>query len=393
MAAMLGVDMSVHTSSATGPTSVEQARTLEEVARLAGVSRNTVSLAIRNSPRVNAATRERVLRVVRDTGYRPNFAARALAGRRAHAVGVVTFGDSHMGHHGVDSFYDTILAGVRRALDAAEYDLLLLSAHRLAGTPDLAAPLATGRADALLVLGVETDRAAVASACASGATVVHVGRRDFGAVDVPYVTADEPGGMALAVRHLLEHGHRRLAVVAEDLAFEPTADKVAAARFTCAEAGLPADAVLTASFSPSDPDAVRAGVRALLAAGVTAALSMRAPLAVAVVRGLREVGVRVPDDFALAAYGDVAWTPLVEPPLTCISPPLFDMGVAAAELALDLIEGRAAASPRVLPNALVVRRSCGCAWRPLDDAWPDDPHAPSRPSSESRVTEGRGPAS
>src|SRR3712207_4309999 len=154
---MLARDMNAHIGAATAPAGPEQARTLEEVARLAGVSRNTVSLAIRNSPRVTAATRERVLRVVRDTGYRPNFAARALAGRRSQTVGVVTFGDSRMGRHGVDSFYDTILTGVRQALDAAEYDLLLLSPHRLAGSQDLTAPLATGRADALLVLGVETD--------------------------------------------------------------------------------------------------------------------------------------------------------------------------------------------------------------------------------------------
>lgn len=387
---MLRVGMSVHIATTTPPTGSEQARTLEEVARLAGVSRNTVSLAIRNSPRVNAVTRERVLDVVRATGYRPNFAARALAGRRSRTVGVVTFGDSRMGHHGVDSFYDTILAGVRQTLDSAGYDLLLLSPQRLAGTHDLGAPLATGRADALLVLGVETDRAAVAAARSTGAAVVHVGRRDFGGVDVPYVTADEAGGMALAVRHLVEHGHRRFAVVAEDPAFEPTADKILAARATCAEAGLPDGSVRTASFSPGDPDAVRAGVRELLAAGVTAALAMRAPLAVGIVRGLREVGVRVPDDFALAAYGDTAWAPLTEPPLTCISPPLFDMGVAAGELVLDLIDGREAASPRVLPNGLVVRRSCGCAWSPLDDAWLGDPRLPIIRSGDRRVNEGRG---
>ena len=70
--------MSVHSEST--PES-PRARTLEDVARLAGVSRNTVSLAIRLSPRVNAATRDRVLRIVRETGYRPNYAARALAGR------------------------------------------------------------------------------------------------------------------------------------------------------------------------------------------------------------------------------------------------------------------------------------------------------------------------
>ena len=74
--------MNAHSESTTA---FPRARTLEEVARVAGVSRNTVSLAIRLSPGVNAQTRQRVLLIVRQTGYRPNFAARALAGRRTRA--------------------------------------------------------------------------------------------------------------------------------------------------------------------------------------------------------------------------------------------------------------------------------------------------------------------
>src|SRR6266536_5394470 len=84
------------------PVEPVRARTLEDVARLAGVSRNTVSLAIRDSPRVKVETRERVMRIVRETGYRPNFAARALAGRRTTTVGLLRFGSSRMQ---ADSFY------------------------------------------------------------------------------------------------------------------------------------------------------------------------------------------------------------------------------------------------------------------------------------------------
>jgi DNA-binding LacI/PurR family transcriptional regulator len=363
--------MNAHIHAATEPNGSgqpgEQARTLEEVARLAGVSRNTVSLAIRNSPRVQARTRERVLRVVRETGYRPNHAARALAGRRTRTIGAVFFGDSRMATRGVDSFYGAILAGIRHALDRADHDLLLISSGRLGPAHDLAAPLETGRADGLIVLGVETDRAAVRRARAAGAPLVHIGRRDFGRADVPYVSADEPGGMALALRHLVEHGHRRVAVVAEDLAFEPTADKVVAARRVAAEVGLPADAILALEATPADGASLDACVARLLGAGVTAALPMRAPLAVALVRALRASGVRVPEGFALVGYGNGEWTPLTEPPLTCISPPLFAMGVAAGELVLELIEDGATAAPRILPNALVVRRSCGCAWSPPDE--------------------------
>src|SRR5690349_14644188 len=192
-----------------------RARTLEDVARLAGVSRNTVSLAIRGSPRVNPRTRERVMDVVRRTGYRPNYAARALAGRRTTTVGLVRYGSSKMQG---DSYYDMILAGLRRALDDAGYDLLLFAPTRQADGLDLTEPIGSGRVDGMVIIGTQTDRAAVANAHRQGACIVHVGRRDFGA-DVPIVSADEVGGVEGALRHLREHGHTRIALVGEDLRF------------------------------------------------------------------------------------------------------------------------------------------------------------------------------
>jgi LacI family transcriptional regulator len=340
-----------------------RARTLEEVARLAGVSRNTVSLAIRLSPRVNAQTRDRVLRIVRETGYRPNYAARALAGRRTTTVGLVRFGSSKMQG---DSFYDPILGGLRAALEVADYDLLVFAPSRLADSHDLTEPIVSGRVDGMVIIGTQTDRAAVAAAHRQGACVVHVGRRDFEA-DVPIVSADEIGGLEEALRHLRGHGHRRVALIAEDLAFEPTRDKVEAYRRLSAEAGIEPDGLLALDVGQAEPDRVREAVGILIERGMTAAVTTRDPLAVAVIRGLRERGVEVPTQFAIIAYDNLEWAPLVEPPLTCVSPSRYDMGVAAGEMIVSLIEGRTVDSPRVLPTQMITRRSCGCEWSPLDE--------------------------
>jgi DNA-binding LacI/PurR family transcriptional regulator len=88
---------------------------------------------------------------------------------------------------------------------------------------------------------------------------------------------------------------------------------------------------------------------------------------VAVIRGLRERGVDVPGQFAMIAYDNLDWAPLVEPPLTCISPPRFEMGVAAGQMIVSMIEGREVESSRVLSTHMVRRRSCGCDWSPLDE--------------------------
>jgi LacI family transcriptional regulator len=349
--------MSVHSETMESP----RARTLEDVARLAGVSRNTVSLAIRLSPRVNPVTRERVLRIVRETGYRPNYAARALAGRRTTTVGLVRFGSSKMQG---DSFYDSILSGLRHALEASDYDLLLFAPNRLAGTHDLTEPIVSGRVDGMVIIGTQTDREAVAEAYRHGAAVVHVGRRDFG-VDIPTVSADEIGGLEQALNHLRSHGHSRIALLAEDLQFEPTRDKVEAYKRLSLAAG--SDTLLALEVGQAEPERVREAVRQLLDREITAAITTRDPLAVALIRGLSEHGVKVPDQFGVIAYDNLEWSPLIEPPLTCVSPPRYDMGMAAGQMIVNLIEGRPVDSPRVLPTQMVTRRSCGCSWSPLDE--------------------------
>jgi LacI family transcriptional regulator len=345
------------------PTALPRARTLEDIARLAGVSRNTVSLAIRMSPRVNPKTRERVLQVVRDTGYRPNFAARALAGRRSMTVGLARYGSTRLQG---DSYFDALVSGLRRALEPAGYDLLLIAPSRMRDGFDLVEPIASGRVDGVVVAGMHTDRAAVIEAHRKGAALVHIGRRDFGA-PVPIVTADEIAGLAWALDHLRSHGHRRIAFVCENLDFEPTRDKIQAYRSLSLDAGATEDDMLIADVGNAEPDRVRETVRLLLDCGMTAAISTRDALAVGLVRGLKERGVETPEQFALIAYDNLDWAPFVEPALTCVAPPRFGLGFAAGELIVSLIEGRPLGPPPVLAPQKVVRRSCGCAWSPLDE--------------------------
>jgi LacI family transcriptional regulator len=88
---------------------------------------------------------------------------------------------------------------------------------------------------------------------------------------------------------------------------------------------------------------------------------------VRLVRGLKELGVHAPDDFALIAYDNLDWAPFVEPALTCVAPPRYDLGFAAGEMIVASIEGRPFGTMQVLSPLKVVRRSCGCAWSPLDE--------------------------
>src|SRR5262249_19506259 len=154
---------------------------------------------------------------------------------------------------------EAILAGLRRALEDADYDLLLFAPTRLADSHDLTEPVVSGRVDGMVIIGTQTDRMAVANAHRQGACIVHVGRREFG-VDGPIVSADEVGGLTEALHHLREHGHTRIALLGEDLAFEPTRDKVEAYRRLSAEAGVGDDAALALDVGQAEPERVREAV-------------------------------------------------------------------------------------------------------------------------------------
>ena len=150
------------------------------------------------------------------------------------------------------------------------------------------------------------------------------------------------------------------------MSFEPTRDKVEAYRRPSTEAGVARTTCSrSTSVRPSPSGSARPLRAVLLDRGITAAITTRDPLAVALIRGLSELGVRVPEQFAVFAYDNLEWAPMAEPPLSCIGPPRYKMGVAAGEMIVDLIEGRSISWPRVLPTEMVTRRSCGCVWDPI----------------------------
>lgn len=184
-----------------------KARTLEEVGRLAGVSRNTVSLALANDPRVRPETRARVLQVVRETGYRRNSAAAALAGGLTHTLAVVEFGPPA---YLSDRAYIHYLAGIEEATSSSGFDLLLLSARREPGSDSLVALAQARRFDGLVFLGAHTDRAAVAALIDAHVPVVHIGRRVIPQRELPYVTPDYVTAGCLAAERLLTRGAEHL---------------------------------------------------------------------------------------------------------------------------------------------------------------------------------------
>ncbi|WP_441247500.1 LacI family DNA-binding transcriptional regulator [Kitasatospora sp. McL0602] len=330
--------------------------TRNEVARRANVSTAVVSYVINNGPRpVAPATRERVLAVIEELGYRPDSMAQAMARRRTNLIGMV-LPDARQ------PFFAELAHAVEQA--ATEHGRLVLignSDYSDAREDHYVREFLGMRVDGLILIS-QIPSSRVAAEIADDTTRVVLLHHRSEIADNAAVVTDDSGGAALAVRHLLGHGHTAVACLGRTPGalgvLDPVAGRVAGWAATMADAGLPTDGLLV------DAPYGRSG-----AYGVALELLRRADRpsavfcatddqAIGVLRAARTLGLRVPEQLAVAAFDDIKQSALADPPLTTVAADRDAMARAAVDLALGLATG---SEPLWrFPAELVVRRSCGC---------------------------------
>ncbi|MCP2164170.1 LacI family DNA-binding transcriptional regulator [Goodfellowiella coeruleoviolacea] len=347
--------------------------TIRELAQLCGVSLATVSRVFNKPDSVSPKTRERVERMARELDYRPNESARTLATGRSTMVGLVWDTD-HRRSGWRHPFLQDLLIGLKSALSAHGYHLLMLATGEAAHHRQVGASLAdpVGYVDTVrrhdlagvVLIDSGSDAEAFALFAQSGLPCVAI---DV-AVDGPratYVTSANAEGAGQAVRHLLGLGHRRIATIAGPARTRPGADRLAGYRAALAEAGVPVreDYVAEGDFYRASG---HSAMRKLLALPEppTAVFAAGDEMAVGALLAARQAGCRVPDDVALVGFDDIEVAALVEPALTTVAQDKSGFGRAAAAAVMAMVEGGKAAptpAPVELATTLVVRDSCGAA--------------------------------
>lgn len=329
--------------------------TLEAVARVAGVSRATVSRVVNDSPKVSPDIRASVEAAIRQLGYTPNRAARSLVTRRSDSIAVVI--TEPPGRLFSDPFFPRLVRGVSAALTERDLQLVLLMPDQ-ADEPRTIRYLTGGHVDGALLVSLHAADPIPEALAARDMPAVFVGRPRRGG-DTSYVDVDNRQGGERATSHLLGQGCRRVATIAgpEDMA--PGVDRLDGYRDALAAAGLPVDPVLVAPGDFTREGGATAMERLLDAApdidGVFAASDLMAAGALSV---LLARGRRIPDDVAVVGYDDSPIAETALPPLTSIRQPIEEMGADAVRLLLDAI-GRGDRVPRrvVLATQLVERAS------------------------------------
>ena len=341
--------------------------TLEEIAALAGVSRSTASRVVNTQPRVSAATRSRVLRIISEKGYTPNVIARSLAGHRSKTIGVLI--PATMTYSIASPYYALLMLGITTACDRRGYNLMLSPAttHTPAG---YACINGGGLIAGLIVSSTAAGPDMLRWLVASGAPVVVIGLApDF--PEMCSVSADYVQGGRLAAEHLIRLGYRRLAVIAgpADHAGARARHDGFVAALRQADISCPPEYDVTSEFTERGG---RRGMEHLLAvqAPPEAVFCANDTVALGAMQAAHDSGLRIPADLAVVGFDDMPMAQSMQPSLTTVRQPTEQMGLAAVDMLLDMLEtssvpGRRTAKHVVLPTELIVRESCG-SGRPMD---------------------------
>ncbi|HET7225740.1 MAG TPA: LacI family DNA-binding transcriptional regulator [Candidatus Eisenbacteria bacterium] len=325
------------------------------MAREAGVSIATISRVFNQSARVSEETRHRVRDTAARLGYWPNGAARSLITRRTHALGALL-----PELHG--EFFSEVIRGMDLAARRHGFHLIVSSSH--ADAAELLAALRSmrGRVDGLIAMTPDPGTPAAMDAFAPGLPMVLLNPGSPVRHADTLAIANVEGARAM-VRHLARLGHRRIAFVCGPAHNIDAAQRLRGYRQALRAAGLEPRETPGAFTEASGYEAAKELLRA--APRPDAIFAANDAMATGVLGALREAGVRVPDDVAVAGFDDIVSAAWLDPPLTTVRVEPSRLGDLAVERLLEAIAAPADLRRRheVVATTLVVRRSCGAAAR------------------------------
>jgi len=346
--------------------------TVADVARAAQVSKAQAARALGNYGAVSQDVRERVLAAAEELDYRPNELARSMNTGKSHTIGVVV-GDIENPHFGLAT------RGITDIAKKSGFHVILINTdEETAAEVEAVRVLLDKRVDGLIVApasSVETQH--LQQVRESGRPLVLLDRK-AGGLDVETVAVDMADISYDSTRYLLESGHRRIAFVSTlktegtyvagmELDSSQISERLDGITRAFEAQGLPHPADLV-RLNSGDAESIRKITVELLQGpdAATAIIASDGLVALSVVEAIQELGLSIPDDVSFLMYDDFAWTRLTTPPLTVISQPVYEMGMAAATALIRQIEGRKAPATAEPLNARLVLRGSVSAPRAIE---------------------------
>ncbi|MEU8607457.1 LacI family DNA-binding transcriptional regulator [Actinoplanes sp. NPDC048791] len=329
--------------------SKKPAAVMRDVAKLAGVSHQTVSRVLNEHPNVRQETRARVLEAMESLDYRRNLAARTLVTRQSHTLGIIGFETTLFGPA-------SMLYGIEDAARTAGYLVSIATFRNLERRPVLEAVdrLRQHAVDGIIAIAPKHAVTDALTQAPAGLSCVAVGGAG-GADGVPTVRVDNAGGAQLATRHLLYLGHRTVHHVAGPGDWPEAQERIAGWRDTLTAAGAEVPPILPQSWN-AETGYVQGQALARDPA-VTAIFCANDRIALGVLRALHEAGRKVPEEVSVVGFDDMPDSGYFLPPLTTVRQDFAELGRLSLALLLEHMAGPESPAHVVVTPELVVRAS------------------------------------
>nr|WP_221261127.1 LacI family DNA-binding transcriptional regulator [Anoxybacillus tengchongensis] len=329
--------------------------TIKDIAKAAGVSVTTVSRALNGYSDVSEKTRKKIMDIAKQLNYSPNTLARSLVMNKSKTIGLLVSGMTRSALK--DNFTFEVMTGVNDYIAKTDYDVILFNTNSTKQREKTYSQLCRERrVDGVILQGIKTDDPYLTEVVESDIPCV--------LIDIPiqsdrvgYVTTDNVYGAKKAVQHLLELGHRNIAMMnGHDYAFV-SKQRLQGFCEAMQEANVPIrkEWIVNGDFSEEMAEA-RAYELFTKHENITAMFCASDLMALGVMKALKQLGLRVPEDVSVVGYDDILLASYVSPALTTIAQNKFQMGYEAASMLIDMLEGNEA-KVVTLRTQLVVRES------------------------------------
>lgn len=334
----------------------ERAPVMADVARVAGVSHQTVSRVLNDHPNVRPTTRDRVLAAVRELGYRPNAAARTLATRRTRTLGVISFNTTLYGPA-------SMLYGIEQAARQHEYFVTVAAVGALdrRSVLDAVDRLRDQGVEGIIVIAPQTAAVGALANAPSDVALVAVGCGTH--TTLASVAVDNERGAQLVTSYLLDLGHRTVHHLMGPRSWLDAQERAAGWRSALERRGAPVPEPLVGSDWTASTG-FEQGRRIAADPGVTAVFCANDHMALGLLRALQQAGHRVPEDISVIGFDDIPEAEYFGPPLTTVRQDFDELGRRALRALIEIIGDPDAALPAsadtphlIIQPSLVVRAS------------------------------------
>ncbi len=329
--------------------------TISDVAKLAGVSPVTVSRVINNADNVSPATRERVERAIAELGYVPSGVAKSLRLKRTQTLALIVPDIQN-------SFWTTVARGVEDAAQSRGYSIFLCNTDENAEKQrHYLEVVISQRADGVIIAPSDNKIENLELLRKRRIPTVVMDRYIEG-WDVDTVMGDSVSAARALVKHLINLGHTRIAMISGPQTTSTSTDRIIGYRLALAEAGIEYDADLIRIGEYRSISGERLTHQLLKSdKKPTAIFAANNVIALGVIDALNAHGMKIPQDMALVSFDDLPNTSRLFPFLTVAVQPAYDLGANAAQLLLSRLESDQLPPPRhvILPTRLIIRHSCG----------------------------------